>query len=107
LIGPNSRRGPRDFSIVQSPGANKNQMWTRFRFAEELCAANRTKAATHLVAAMGDTLKIGKLPLDRDRIRWKTDIHGTAAGPEVLTQAAPTDSRHDRRGTHRVTDRTA
>ena len=83
-IGPNGRRRPRDFWIVQSPGANKNKIWTRFRFAEELCAEDRTKAPMHLVAAIGDALKIGELPFDRDRSRWKTDIHDSAAGPEVL-----------------------
>jgi len=72
-------------------------MWTRFRFAEELCTAGAAKPAMHPAAAIGDGLKIGEFTFDGDRLGWKAGIDGPAAGSEVLAEAAPADPCDDGR----------
>jgi hypothetical protein len=72
-------------------------VWTAFGFAEELCTADAAKPAMHLVAAIGDALKIGEFTFDGYRLGWKAGIDGPAAGSEVLAEATPTNPCDDGR----------
>ena len=74
LCGPNSCRGLRDLRIVQCPSSDEDEMRAGFGFAEELGTANTTEPPMHLIAAIGNALKIGEIALHSHRLLWKTGI---------------------------------
>jgi hypothetical protein len=68
-----------------------------FGFAEKLRAAYAAKPPMHLVAAVGDALKIPEFAFDGERIDGKAGIDGPAAGSKVLADTTPTDARENGR----------
>jgi len=100
LCGPNSCRGLRDLRIVQRPSSDEDDMRAGFGFAEKLGTANTTEPPMHLIAAIGNALKIGEIALHRHRLLWKAGIDCPATRAEVLAKSAPAHARNDGRRGH-------
>ena len=75
-------------------------MGTRFGLAEQLCAASRAEPPVHHVAAVGDATIIARRSVDGEGRRGEADVDRTATRSEILTNAAPAQTRDDwfRRG---------
>jgi hypothetical protein len=97
LRRPYRGRGLRYFQVIQCSGANEHEVRPGFGFAEKLCTALAAKPPMHLVAAVGDALKIPEFAVDGERIAGKTGIDGPAAGSKVLADTTPTDARDNGR----------
>ena len=77
-------------------------MRTSFGFAEKMCTAGTAKPPMHVVATIGQALKIGEFTFNNDRVSFKTSVDGSATGTDILAKATPTYSRHDGGGSHLV-----
>lgn len=56
----------------------------------------------HGIATVSSADIILSFAFDGDCVARKAGIDGAAAGPEILTEAAPTDARNDRLGGNAV-----
>src|SRR3984957_8728932 len=95
LGGPNRRRRPRDFAIVERSGAHENEVGSSLRRAENLRAALGAEAPVHGIAAVSHAWEVAKLAFDAHRRALKTYVDRATARPKILAEPAPTHPRDD------------
>src|SRR5580765_3705774 len=84
LLDPDGRLGRGNGSIVQRAPTYENKMRTFFRFADQGRAAGGAKTPAHVIAALCRVCVPGNFAFEVQRIGWEADVHGRAAGAEIL-----------------------
>ena len=82
-----------DLRIIQGAGTHEQQVRSRFGRGEQVHAAGRTEAPMHDACRCRRWRIVAHLTGDAHRLARETDVHGAAAGADVLADAAPAGAR--------------